>query len=92
LTYRDIEKPSITSHTQVIVKIHGAGVNPVDFKLRKGNLANLMKFQFPCVLGIDYSGTIDSVGTSVNHFTVGQQVYGKLAKPPVVERMPNLLD
>jgi NADPH:quinone reductase-like Zn-dependent oxidoreductase len=81
LKIQTVPKPTIDSPTSVIVKIHGAGINPVDYKIRKGYLTLLSKFKFPLILGIDYSGVIEQVGSDVVHVKVGDAVYGKFASP-----------
>ena len=81
LQIQTVPKPIITSPTQVIIKVKAAGVNPVDFKIRKGYFKMLVKFQFPLILGIDYSGVVTEVGSNVSGIKVGDEVYGKLSKP-----------
>ncbi|KAJ3013625.1 UNVERIFIED_CONTAM: hypothetical protein HDU68_000617 [Siphonaria sp. JEL0065] len=63
----------------VIIKISHAGVNPVDYKARQGDLSFMAKLPFPAILGIDYAGTIAAVGSKVSTFKVGDSVYGKTA-------------
>jgi len=58
---------------QVIVKIHAAGVNPVDTYLRGGLQGYLP--ELPFTPGIDAAGTIESVGESVTGFSSGNRVY-----------------
>jgi len=58
---------------QVLVKIHAAGVNPVDTYLRTGIHARAPKL--PYTPGNDGAGVVESVGDDVTKFKVGTRVY-----------------
>lgn len=75
LHYEDVPEPKPGSN-QVLVKVAGASVNPIDWKLREGYLKNIMPLQFPVILGRDAAGQITAVGESVNNLKVGQKVLG----------------
>ena len=60
---------------QVLVRIKASGVNPIDSKIRTGRAPHAKAIP-PVVLGTDLSGVIESVGTEVNDFKVGDEVYG----------------
>jgi NADPH:quinone reductase-like Zn-dependent oxidoreductase len=62
--------------TEVQVRVHAAGVNPVDWKTREG--AGQAKFlgPLPFVLGWDVSGVVSRVGFGVTALAVGDEVYG----------------
>ncbi|KAJ3086836.1 NADPh quinone reductase [Physocladia obscura] len=74
-----LDPASKTDAESVIVDILAAGVNPVDYKVGRGDLASLLSLKFPSILGIDYAGTVAAVGSNVVGFSVGDAVYGKLA-------------
>lgn len=59
--------------TEVLVKVHAAGVNPVDWKVRRsgGFLGSP-----PFTVGWDVSGTVTAVGRGVTRFAVGDEVFG----------------
>jgi NADPH:quinone reductase-like Zn-dependent oxidoreductase len=59
----------------VLVRIHAASVNPVDLKIRDGDLKTILPFRTPFVLGNDLAGTVVAVGPRVTRFAVGDQVY-----------------
>jgi NADPH:quinone reductase-like Zn-dependent oxidoreductase len=61
---------------EVLIKVHFAGVNPVDWKFRAGYLKEYMPLQLPFVPGIDVSGTIEKVGPEVKTLKKGQAVFG----------------
>ncbi|MGR5061930.1 NADP-dependent oxidoreductase [Photobacterium sp. DNB22_13_2] len=74
ISLQDIAIPSIADD-EVLVKVAGAGINPVDWKIANGTLAFLIKKPHPLTLGTDLSGTITHVGSSVKQFNVGDRVY-----------------
>lgn len=61
---------------EVLVEVHAASVNPVDFKIRDGVLKLLINYRMPLVLGFDFAGTVVKVGSRVTRFKVGDEVYG----------------
>ncbi|MDD9892903.1 MAG: NAD(P)-dependent alcohol dehydrogenase [Gammaproteobacteria bacterium] len=67
-------KPAILDN-QVLIQVHAAGVNPLDYKARKGQLKALQGSNFPLVLGNDASGVVAAVGASVTQFKVGDEVF-----------------
>jgi NADPH:quinone reductase-like Zn-dependent oxidoreductase len=60
----------------VLVQVHAASVNPVDWKLRQGLLDAVMPVVFPVIWGRDLSGVVTEVGPSVTLFKPGDEVYG----------------
>lgn len=60
---------------QVQVKIHASGVNPIDYKIRRG-IAPYAMPELPAVLGTDLAGEVVAIGEGVNQFAVGDAVYG----------------
>lgn len=66
-------------HDDVIVRVHYASINPIDWKTRKGLGwgAQTIQSQLPWVLGMDYSGEIIEVGDGCVHlWSVGERVCG----------------
>jgi len=57
---------------EVLIKIHAAGVNPVDTYIRAGHFG---EFKVPFVPGIDGAGIIESVGDGVTRFKKGDRVF-----------------
>ncbi|MGZ4843318.1 MAG: NADP-dependent oxidoreductase [Candidatus Angelobacter sp.] len=60
----------------VLVQVHAASVNPVDWKLRQGLLHAVMPVVFPVIWGCDLAGVVTEVGPSVTLFKPGDEVYG----------------
>ena len=61
--------------SEILVKVHSCGLNPVDFKIRSGYFKDLFATSFPRILGGDISGTIAAAGSDVNDFNIGEDVY-----------------
>ena len=61
---------------EVLVRVHAAGVNPVDWKFRRGDMRNFRPLQLPSAAGIDLAGTVEAVGPGVTAWQVGQAVFG----------------
>lgn len=81
LQYADVDLPRITQ-TQMLVKVHATSVNPVDWKIRTGQLQLITGYKFPIVLGFDVSGEVVEVGNGVTHFKPGDSVYARLDSLP----------
>lgn len=61
------------------MRVHAAGVNPADWKIRSGTVR---KFGAPpFTLGLDLRGVVEAVGEQVTRFRTGDEVYG-CAFPP----------
>ncbi len=63
---------------EILVRMAGASLNPVDWKQRSGALRQYMPLDLPAVLGRDASGTVAAVGAGVTEFTVGDRVLGRV--------------
>ncbi|WP_200849473.1 NADP-dependent oxidoreductase [Enterococcus sp. CSURQ0835] len=75
----DRELPKIKK-TDVLVKVAAASINPIDRKIKDGDLKMLLHYQFPLTLGSDFAGVIQAVGSEVQRFQVGDKVYGRVNK------------
>jgi 2-desacetyl-2-hydroxyethyl bacteriochlorophyllide A dehydrogenase len=81
LQYGDIETPSI-QRNQLLVKVYASSVNPVDWKIRAGQLQFLTGYKFPLILGFDVAGEVVEVGESVTRFQPGDKIYAYLDSLP----------
>lgn len=61
---------------QVLVEIKAVSINPVDWKIRRGDARVVTGFRFPRIFGADFSGIVRETGPGVTAFTKGQRVYG----------------
>jgi NADPH:quinone reductase-like Zn-dependent oxidoreductase len=76
LVYEEIPQPSIAPD-EVLIKVYASGVNPVDWKIREGLRKTVFPTTLPLTPGWDLSGVIESVGTEVNEFKKGDEVYSR---------------
>lgn len=77
LIYEDASRPSAGAG-EVLVRVHAAGVNPVDWKVREGYLEDMASHTLPLILGWDVSGTVEAFGGGVTGFAAGDAVWGDL--------------
>lgn len=61
---------------QVLLEVRSAGVNPVDWKIRRGYLASVFPVAFPHIPGLEAAGTVVATGPGVTAWAVGDDVYG----------------
>ncbi|HAS54117.1 MAG: zinc-binding alcohol dehydrogenase [Nitrospirae bacterium GWC2_57_13] len=61
---------------EVLIRVHAASVNPVDWKVRNGMARIFTGSRFPKVLGVECSGEIVDVGSGAAKFTKGDAVIG----------------
>ncbi len=64
----------------ILVAVHAAGLNPVDFKFRQGKLRAILRPKLPFVLGNELAGEVMAVGSDVKRFRVGDRVFARVAK------------
>jgi NADPH:quinone reductase-like Zn-dependent oxidoreductase len=76
---RDVPEPTVGPR-DVLVDVRAASLNPVDAKIRKGELKLVLSTRPPMILGCDVAGVVQSVGAEVTRFHVGDEVYGRLEK------------
>src|SRR3981081_2864509 len=63
---------------EVLVKVHAASANPVDYKIASGKYPAVTQAQLPVVLGRDISGTVVSCGRQVTGLQAGDEIYAML--------------
>jgi NADPH:quinone reductase-like Zn-dependent oxidoreductase len=100
LKYEDFADPS-PKPGEVLVRVHAAGVNPIDWKIRSGSMERFYEIPFPWIPGYDYAGTVQALGEGVTGFAVGDRVFGRTdncyaqlttAKATEVDKIPEGLD
>ena len=80
LEFADVAKPT-PADDEVLVKIHAAAVNPLDWHYMRGSpyflrlMSGLGAPKNPR-LGVDFAGTIEAVGKDVTRFQPGDEVFG----------------
>jgi NADPH:quinone reductase-like Zn-dependent oxidoreductase len=77
LELAEVEKPT-PKDDEVLIRVHAASVNPVDYKIRSGTYPVVKQDQLPKVLGRDVAGEIERCGAAVRNLKQGDTVYAML--------------
>ncbi|GAC1576234.1 MAG: NADP-dependent oxidoreductase [Sphingomicrobium sp.] len=77
IAFADIPRPAIKPD-EMLVQIHAAGLNPIDYMIPKGMFKPILKFQLPTTLGSDLAGVVAEVGSRVTRFKVGDAVFASI--------------
>lgn len=72
LRYEDIPE-SQPGPGEVRIRVIAAGVNPIDWKIRRG----YMELPLPMTMGSDVAGVVDAIGQGVDSFQPEDEVFGK---------------
>ena len=76
LRYEDAPRPE-PGKGEVLVRVHAAALNPIDWKIRAGYVRDWLRFSLPMIPGWDFSGVIESVGQESGDWKPGDEVYGR---------------
>jgi NADPH:quinone reductase-like Zn-dependent oxidoreductase len=68
-------KPTIKAD-QVLVKVKAFSINPMDWKIRKGEMTLMSGSKFPKHTGTDFAGIVEEIGSSVIGIKKGDEVFG----------------
>jgi NADPH:quinone reductase-like Zn-dependent oxidoreductase len=77
VTFADIPRP-VPKPDEILVKVHAAGVNPIDTMIPKGTFKPMLRFQLPATLGSDLAGVVVEVGSRVTRFKPGDAVFASI--------------
>lgn len=72
--YQEMPEPEFKAD-EVLIRVMAAGINPVDWRIRKGQLRNFIPCDFPAVLGREVAGTIEKCGSQVEGLFPGDEVF-----------------
>jgi NADPH:quinone reductase-like Zn-dependent oxidoreductase len=75
LTFDDVPVPT-PGEGEILVKVAGSGINPIDWKVREGANRAYFPATFPQIISREFSGTVAGLGAGVSDFAVGDEVYG----------------
>jgi alcohol dehydrogenase len=75
----DVPQPLPGAH-ELLVRVRAAGLNPVDFKTRAGQLKVVQRYSLPIVMGNELAGVVEAVGASVTRFAAGDRVFARVNK------------
>ncbi|MGY5127562.1 NADP-dependent oxidoreductase [Streptomyces nigrescens] len=72
----DAEEPH-ASPGRIRIAVRAAGVNPVDWRIREGQILTAHPIELPAGVGLDAAGVVDEVGEGVEGVEVGDHVFGE---------------
>jgi NADPH:quinone reductase-like Zn-dependent oxidoreductase len=75
--FADIPRPAIKPD-ELLVRVHAAGLNPIDTMIPKGSFKPILRFQLPATLGSDLAGVVVETGSQVTRFKVGDAVFASV--------------
>ncbi len=75
----DMPEPELRDG-DVLVRVHAAGVNPLDSKIRTGEFKLILPYRLPLILGNEVAGVVTRVGPRVRRFKPGDEVYARPGK------------
>src|SRR5207244_12753882 len=78
----DVADP-VARFDEVVIEIHAASLNPIDFKIVRGDLKRVSKYQLPRSFGFDASGVVASAGTQTTQFKPGDAVYVRTSRQTI---------
>ena len=76
LIFEEAPQP-VPGSGEVLIRVHSAGVNPIDWKIRAGFLKDVHPYTFPLILGWDLSGVVEATGPGAGKFKKGDEVYSR---------------
>jgi len=78
----DVADP-VAGPGEVLIDIHAASLNPIDFKIARGDLKRVSKYQLPRTFGFDASGVVLSAGARTTRFKPGDAVYARASRDAI---------
>ena len=75
LSYDEVPTPEPQSD-EILIRIHAAPINPIDWKIREGYMQNWLPLQLPLIPGSEFAGVVAAVGANVKAFQAGEEIYG----------------
>jgi NADPH:quinone reductase-like Zn-dependent oxidoreductase len=75
LRLEDVPTPDLSA-AEVLVRVHSASLNPVDWKIASGKWRFLVRGGLPRTMGGDFAGEVAGVGAGVTGFKRGDRVWG----------------
>src|SRR5246500_203288 len=75
---RDVPEPT-PGAGQVLIRVRAAGLNPIDYKLRRG-FGRVFHLDLPLVAGSELSGVVEALGSGATRFGIGDRVYARVDK------------
>lgn len=76
---REMPRPQ-PKRGELLVRVHAAGLNPVDYKTRQGMLRIIVGYSLPFIAGNELAGVVEEIGEGVETFRVGERVFARVDK------------
>ncbi|MBI3355210.1 MAG: alcohol dehydrogenase catalytic domain-containing protein [Nitrospirae bacterium] len=76
----DLPEPRL-GENEIRIQVHGSAVNPADSKVLTGKVKLLHARNFPLIVGYDFAGEIDVLGSGIADFRPGDRIFGFLPYP-----------
>src|SRR6266496_269645 len=77
VAFADLPRPALQPD-EILVQVHAAGLNPIDYMIPKGTFKPMLRFQLPATLGSDLAGIVMDVGNRVTRFKPGDAVFASI--------------
>src|SRR5450759_2313949 len=85
--YGDLPDP-VVGNDQLLIQVKAVSINPVDFKIKRGDLKMIVGSKFPKIVGSDFAGIVKEAGPEIKNFKAGDRVYGAV---PIFSRKSGTL-
>lgn len=77
VAFADIPRPALKPD-EILVQVHAAGLNPIDYMIPKGTFKPMLRFELPATLGSDLAGVVVEAGNRVTRFKPGDAVFANI--------------
>jgi NADPH:quinone reductase-like Zn-dependent oxidoreductase len=77
IIFADVPKPTLKPN-EMLVRVHAAGLNPIDTMVSKGTFKPILRFKLPATLGSDLAGVVVETGNKVTRFKPGDAVFASI--------------
>ncbi len=75
MVYEEVPIP-VAAAGEVLVKLSATSINPIDYKIRRGDMKDIMPLELPTILGYDLAGQVVAFGEGVTGITLDTLVMG----------------
>lgn len=77
LEIRDVPAPE-PQNGELLVHVRAAGVNPLDNLILRGEVRLIVPYRVPLLMGNEFVGIVEDVGSGVHRFREGERVYARM--------------
>ena len=77
IAFADTPRP-VPRPDEILVQVHAASLNPIDYMVPKGTFKPILHFQLPATLGSDLAGVVVEIGSRVTRFKPGDAVFASI--------------